>query len=96
MSTASAPIYGKDVGHVGAHLDVDVDEATVGNGHTSLVGGDFFAVWRAAYGLSQAVRHLHHVQAHGLAACSDDSLTSAALHPTKPARPLPVRHRVDA
>ena len=35
---------------------------------------------------------------HGLASCgdTDDGLTSAALHPTKPARPLLVRHRVGA
>ena len=35
---------GEDVGHVGAHLDVDVDEAAVGHGHTSFVGGDLIAV----------------------------------------------------
>ena len=35
------------------------------------------------------------VGAH-LAVCGDDGFTSAALHPAKPAQPLPVRHRVDA
>ena len=29
---------GEDVGHVGAHLDVDVDEASVRHGHACLVG----------------------------------------------------------
>ena len=39
---------GEDVRHVGAHLDIDVDEAAVGDGDTSFLGGDFFAVGRAA------------------------------------------------
>jgi hypothetical protein len=42
---------GEDVGHVGAHLDVDVDEATVGHRHTGFLGTDFLAVGRAAHGL---------------------------------------------
>ena len=41
---------GEDVGHVGAHLDIDVDEDTVGDGYTGFDGGDLFAVGRAAYG----------------------------------------------
>ena len=49
---------GEDVGHVGAHLDVDVDEATVGDGDTGLVGGDLFAVGGAAYGLQDQVVHV--------------------------------------
>jgi hypothetical protein len=35
---------GEDVGHVGTHLDVNVDEASVGNGYTGFVSGDLFAV----------------------------------------------------
>ena len=46
---------GEDVGHVGAHLDVDVDEAAVRHRHAGLVGGDLFAVGRAAYGLQHQV-----------------------------------------
>jgi hypothetical protein len=42
---------GEDVGDVGAHLDVDVDEATVGHGHAGLLSADFLAVGRAARGL---------------------------------------------
>ena len=37
--------------HVGAHLDVDVDEATVCDGYAGFFGGDLFAIRRAAYGL---------------------------------------------
>ena len=36
------------------------------------------------------------LQSLGLAVCMDDRFTSAALHPTKPARPLLARHRVGA
>ena len=39
---------GEDVRHVGAHLDIDVDEAAISNRNASFVGGDFFAVGRAA------------------------------------------------
>ena len=46
---------GEDVRHVGAHLDVDVDEATVGDGHASLVGSDLLAVGGAAHGLQHEV-----------------------------------------
>jgi hypothetical protein len=46
---------GEDVRHVGAHLDVDVDEAAVGHGHAGLVGGDLLAVGRAAHGLQHQV-----------------------------------------
>jgi hypothetical protein len=42
---------GKDVRHVGTHLDVDIDEAAVRDGHAGLFGGDLFAIGRAAYGL---------------------------------------------
>ena len=40
--------------------------------------------------------HHGHWQSRGLAVCMDDRFTSAALHPTKPERLLPARHRVDA
>ena len=40
-----------NVRHVGAHLDVDIGEATVSHGHTSLVVGDLLAVGRAVEGL---------------------------------------------
>jgi hypothetical protein len=39
------------VGHIGAHLDIDVDKAAVCDGHTRFVGSDLFAIGRAAYGL---------------------------------------------
>jgi hypothetical protein len=34
---------GEDVRHVGAHLDVDVDEASIGDGDTGFVGSDLLA-----------------------------------------------------
>ena len=46
---------GEDVRHVGVHLDVDVDEAAIGDSHTGLVGGDRLAVRRAACGLQDQV-----------------------------------------
>jgi alkyl sulfatase BDS1-like metallo-beta-lactamase superfamily hydrolase len=46
---------GEDVRHVGAHLDVHVDEAAVRHGHAGLVGGDLLAVGRAAHGLQHQV-----------------------------------------
>jgi hypothetical protein len=46
---------GEDVGHVRAHLDVDVDEASVGDGYACFIGGDLFAVGGAAYGLQHQV-----------------------------------------
>ncbi len=46
---------GEDVGHVGAHLDVNVDEATVRDGHTGLLGADLLAIGRKAYGLQDQV-----------------------------------------
>jgi hypothetical protein len=42
---------GKDVGHIGAHMDVDINEAAAGHGHARFVGGNLFAIERAAYGL---------------------------------------------
>ena len=45
---------GEDVGHVGAHLDVDVDEAAISHGHAGLVGGDLLAIGRAAHRLYDA------------------------------------------
>ena len=39
---------GEDVRHVGAHLNVDVDKAAIGNGHARFLGGDFFSIGRAA------------------------------------------------
>ena len=38
---------GEDVGHVGAHLDIDADEATVSHGDTDFVCADLLAVRRA-------------------------------------------------
>ncbi len=49
---------GEDVRHVGAHLDVDVDETTVCHGHTGFVRCYLFAVGRAAHGLQHQVIHL--------------------------------------
>jgi len=49
---------GEDMRHIGAHLDVHRDEATVCHGHTGLVGGDLLAVGAAAYGLQDQVVHL--------------------------------------
>jgi len=46
---------GEDVTHVGAHLDVDVDEATLRKNHTSFFGADLLAVGRPAYGLQHQV-----------------------------------------
>ena len=46
---------GKDVRHVGAHLDVDVDEAAVGHRHAGFVGRDFLAVRAAAHGLQHQI-----------------------------------------
>ncbi len=46
---------GEDVGHVGAHLDIDVDEAAVCDGYAGFVSRDFFAVGGAAYGLQDQV-----------------------------------------
>jgi hypothetical protein len=40
--------YGEDLGHFGAHLDVDVDETANGHGHTRFVRSDLFTVGRAA------------------------------------------------
>ena len=39
---------GKDVRHIGEHLDVHWDEATVCHRHAGLVGCDFLAIGRAA------------------------------------------------
>jgi len=39
------------VGHVGAHLDVDIDEAAVSDSHASLLSANLFAVGRVAHGL---------------------------------------------
>ncbi len=49
---------GEDVRHVGAHLNVDVDEAAVGHSHACFFSGEFFAVGRAAHGLQHQVVHL--------------------------------------
>jgi hypothetical protein len=38
----------KNVWHVGAHLEINVDETTAGHCHTGLVGRDFLVVGRAA------------------------------------------------
>src|SRR5690606_25392328 len=46
---------GVDVRHVGAHLLVDLDEATVGNLHAGLVGVNVLAVGRAAHRLQDKV-----------------------------------------
>ena len=46
---------GKDVGRVGAHLDIDVDKAAVGDSKVSFVGGDLLTVGGAAYGLQDHV-----------------------------------------
>ncbi|OQC07498.1 MAG: hypothetical protein BWX79_01871 [Alphaproteobacteria bacterium ADurb.Bin100] len=75
---------GEDVGHVGAHLDVDVDEATVRDRHAGLVGSDLLAVGRAAHGLQHQVVELGcggsaalfrwrkgHFDAFGQGACRD-------------------------
>jgi hypothetical protein len=35
---------GEDVRYFGAHLNVDVDETMVGDGHASLAGGNILAV----------------------------------------------------
>jgi len=50
---------GEDVRHVGTHLDVDVDEATVCDGHAGFVGCDLLSVGCAAYGLQSRVTQLH-------------------------------------
>jgi methyl-accepting chemotaxis protein len=46
---------GEDVRHVGAHLDVHVDEATLRHGHAGFLGGDLLAVGGAAHGLQHQV-----------------------------------------
>jgi hypothetical protein len=46
---------GEDVGHVGAHLGIDGDEAAVAHDHAGLVGADLLAVGRAARGLQDHV-----------------------------------------
>jgi hypothetical protein len=37
--------------HIGAHLDVDRDEAAFGHGHTGFFSGNLLAVGCAAHGL---------------------------------------------
>ena len=49
---------GEDVRHVGAHLNVYVDEAPIGHIHTGFIGGNLLAVRRAAHGLQHQVIHL--------------------------------------
>ena len=64
---------GKDVQHVGAHLDVDVDEATVRDGHTGFIGADLLAVGRGAYGLQHQVVGLRFGYGHApLCRCNGD------------------------
>ena len=41
----------KMCGNFGAHLNIDVDEATVRNGYAGLFGADLLAVGRADHGL---------------------------------------------
>jgi hypothetical protein len=41
----------KNMRHVGAHLNIHIDEATVGDGDTGFVSGDLFAIGRATHGL---------------------------------------------
>ena len=43
------------MGHVGAHLDIDVDEPSVGYRSARFVNSDLFAVGAAAYGLQDQV-----------------------------------------
>ena len=66
---------GENVRRVGAHLDVDVDRASVCDGHASPVGGDSLAVGGAAYGLQDGVVGLRCGPATRLAAspCSTDA-----------------------
>ena len=49
---------GKNVRHVGAHLNVHVDVAAVGHGHARFISGDFFAIGRAAHRLQHQVVQL--------------------------------------
>ena len=49
---------GEDVRHVGAHLNIDIDKAAIGNGNASFFSGNFFAVGRTAYGLQRQVVEL--------------------------------------
>ena len=46
---------GEDVRHVCAHLDVDIDEASLCDGYARFLGVDLFAVGGAAYGLQDEV-----------------------------------------
>ena len=46
---------GEDVRHVGAHLDVLIDETTIRDGHTGFLRRDFLAVGGAAYRLQDQV-----------------------------------------
>jgi hypothetical protein len=50
----------RPVGDVGAHLDVDVDEATVGYGHASLVGDNLLAFGGASVGWPWIVTSMKH------------------------------------
>jgi hypothetical protein len=42
------------VRHVGAHLDVNIDEAAVCHGHSGFVSGNLLAVGCAAHGLQHS------------------------------------------
>ena len=46
---------GKNMGHVGAHLNVDIDKATVSHRHTCFFSANFFAVGCAAHRLQYQV-----------------------------------------
>jgi len=50
--------FGCNVRHIDAHLNVDVDGATAGNGRASLVGGNRLAVVSATHGLEHQVTYL--------------------------------------
>jgi hypothetical protein len=47
---------GEDVRHIGPHLGIDVDEATVGHRHARLVGTDLVAVRRSGRRLAGSCR----------------------------------------
>ena len=60
---------GKNWRHVGAHLDVDVDEATRGDGHAGFFSSKLFDIERAPYGLlHQVARPRHRRDAAGFGA----------------------------
>ena len=61
----------KNMRHVGAHLDIYVDKATVRHRNARFFSGDLFAIRRASYRLQNQVVHLRCWSGAALLGCRE-------------------------